>query len=265
MLCVGNTLLLNGTVHSPPYVTSAVGADRSRFEADSLVRELKQAAQASGVRVSVARETSLEIPAFKGPTGLRYAEAGTLSGLMARILVIDNYDCFTYNLVQYLGELGAEPVVFRNDEITLDEIDAMAPDGIIISPGPCTPDDAGISNGVIEHAASTRRVPILGVCLGHQCIGQVFGGKVVRAPRVMHGKTSLVRHDGAGVLAGLPSPFDATRYHSLVVERESFPAAWSSPPRPKTTTRSWRCAIASCRSRACSSTPSRSSRLWATT
>jgi anthranilate synthase component II len=140
----------------------------------------------------------------------------------SRIVVIDNYDSFVYNLVQYLGELGAEPIVHRHDAITVDDVAALAPDGILISPGPGTPDDAGISNALIERLAG--RVPILGVCLGHQCIGQVFGGQVVRAPRVMHGKTSLVRHDGAGVLAGLPSPFEATRYHSLVVDRDTLPA-----------------------------------------
>ncbi len=142
---------------------------------------------------------------------------------MARIVVIDNYDSFVYNLVQYLGELGAEPIVHRHDAITVDEVDALVPDGVLISPGPGTPDDAGISNALIERLAG--RVPILGVCLGHQCIGQVFGGNVVRAPRVMHGKTSFVRHDGDGVLAGLPSPFEATRYHSLVVDRDTLPAA----------------------------------------
>jgi anthranilate synthase/aminodeoxychorismate synthase-like glutamine amidotransferase len=139
-----------------------------------------------------------------------------------RIVVIDNYDSFTYNLVQYLGELGAEPIVHRNDEITVDGAAALAPDGVLISPGPGRPDDAGVSNALIVELAG--RVPILGVCLGHQCIGQVFGGDVIRAPRVMHGKTSLVRHDGVGVLAGLPSPFEATRYHSLVVDPTTLPA-----------------------------------------
>jgi anthranilate synthase component 2 len=142
---------------------------------------------------------------------------------LMRVVVIDNYDSFVYNLVQYLGELGAEPIVHRNDAVTPDEVEAIAPDGILISPGPGTPDDAGVSNALIERFAG--QVPILGVCLGHQCIGQVFGGNVVRAPRVMHGKTSLVRHDGAGVLAGLPSPFEATRYHSLVVDRDTLPDA----------------------------------------
>ena len=141
----------------------------------------------------------------------------------ARVLVIDNYDSFTYNLVQYLGELGADPVVHRNDGIDLAGIEALAPDAILISPGPGTPDDAGISMDVIREWAGRR--PILGVCLGHQAIGQVFGGTVVRADAVMHGKTSLVHHDGSGVFEGLPSPFEATRYHSLVVDPASVPDA----------------------------------------
>jgi anthranilate synthase/aminodeoxychorismate synthase-like glutamine amidotransferase len=139
----------------------------------------------------------------------------------ARVLVIDNYDSFVYNLVQYLGELGAEPLVHRHDELRLDEIQALEPDAVLISPGPGTPDDSGLSNEVITSFAG--RVPVLGVCLGHQCIGQVYGGSVVRAPQVMHGKTSLIRHDGAGVFAGLPQPVEATRYHSLVVDRPSVP------------------------------------------
>jgi anthranilate synthase component II len=138
-----------------------------------------------------------------------------------RVLVIDNYDSFVYNLVQYLGELGAEPLVHRHDELTRDEIVALDPDAVLISPGPGRPEDAGLSNEVIRHFAGRR--PVLGVCLGHQCIGQVFGGEVVRAPEIMHGKTSLIRHDGTGVFAGLPRPFEATRYHSLVVERSSVP------------------------------------------
>jgi anthranilate synthase/aminodeoxychorismate synthase-like glutamine amidotransferase len=138
-----------------------------------------------------------------------------------RILVIDNYDSFVYNLVQYLGELGAEPVVHRHDELTLAEADALGVDGVLISPGPGRPEDAGLSNEVIRHFAGVR--PVLGVCLGHQCIGQLYGGEVVRAPQVMHGKTSLVHHDGAGVFAGLPDPFEATRYHSLIVDRSSVP------------------------------------------
>ena len=138
-----------------------------------------------------------------------------------RVLVIDNYDSFVYNLVQYLGELGTEPVVLRNDERTVDELVAMAPDAVLISPGPGTPDDAGVSLGVIE--AFAGKVPVLGVCLGHQCIGQLYGGDVVRAPEVMHGKTSLIRHRDTGVFAGLPQPLEATRYHSLVVDRASVP------------------------------------------
>jgi anthranilate synthase component II len=139
----------------------------------------------------------------------------------SRVLVIDNYDSFTYNLVQYLGELGAEPLVHRNDALTLEQIIALDPDGVLISPGPGTPDDAGLSNEVIRTFAGRR--PVLGVCLGHQCIGEVFGGTVVRAPQVMHGKTSLIRHTGAGVFASLPNPFEATRYHSLVIDRPSVP------------------------------------------
>ncbi len=139
------------------------------------------------------------------------------------ILVLDNYDSFTYNLVQYFGELGAEIVVKRNDEITLDEIAALHPERIVISPGPCTPNEAGISNDVIRRFGETT--PLLGVCLGHQCIGHVFGGEVVRADRLMHGKTSPILHDGTGVFAGLPNPFEATRYHSLLVRRETFPTA----------------------------------------
>jgi len=140
------------------------------------------------------------------------------------ILVLDNYDSFTYNLVQYLGELGAEVSVVRNDMATVDEISATRPERIVISPGPGRPEDAGVSNDAIQ-AFGARGVPVLGVCLGHQCIGQLYGGEVVRAPRVMHGKTSTISHDGAGVFAGLPNPITATRYHSLVVERESVPDA----------------------------------------
>jgi anthranilate synthase component 2 len=139
------------------------------------------------------------------------------------ILVLDNYDSFTYNLVQYLGELGAEVKVVRNDEVTVEDVAAMAPERIVISPGPGTPDDAGISLGLIERLGA--RVPILGVCLGHQAIGQAFGGKVVGARRVMHGKVSRIRHDGRGVFVGVPDDFVATRYHSLVVERTTLPGA----------------------------------------
>jgi anthranilate synthase/aminodeoxychorismate synthase-like glutamine amidotransferase len=140
-----------------------------------------------------------------------------------RILVLDNYDSFVYNLVQYLGELGAEPVVFRHDAIDVDGVTALRPDGVLVSPGPGRPEDAGVSNDVIT-ALGGAGTPVLGVCLGHQCIGQVFGGRVVRAGAVMHGKTSMVHHDGQGVLAGLADPFQATRYHSLVVDPASVPA-----------------------------------------
>jgi para-aminobenzoate synthetase component 2 len=136
------------------------------------------------------------------------------------ILVIDNYDSFVYNLVQYLGQLGVDPVVRRHDAIDLEGVDALGPDGVLVSPGPGGPDEAGVSAALVAHVAG--RIPVLGVCLGHQVIGAVFGGRVVRAP-VMHGKTSSVSHDGRGVLAGLPDPFVATRYHSLVVDDEGFP------------------------------------------
>jgi anthranilate synthase/aminodeoxychorismate synthase-like glutamine amidotransferase len=139
------------------------------------------------------------------------------------VLMIDNYDSFTYNLVQYLGELGADVEVVRNDEISLDEIEARNPASIVVSPGPCTPSEAGISVPLIQRFAG--RIPILGVCLGHQAIGQAFGGRVVRAQRVMHGKLSPIAHRGEGVFEGLPSPFKATRYHSLAIERDSLPAA----------------------------------------
>ena len=136
--------------------------------------------------------------------------------------MIDNYDSFTYNLVQYLGELGAEVEVRRNDAIDIAGIEKLAPAGIVISPGPCTPNEAGISLATVESFAG--RIPILGVCLGHQSIGQVFGGRVIRAPRLMHGKTSPIHHDGRGLFRGLTNPFTATRYHSLIVERETLPA-----------------------------------------
>ena len=139
------------------------------------------------------------------------------------IVMIDNYDSFTYNLVQYLGELGEDLEVFRNDQVTLAKIRALAPDAIVISPGPGSPKDAGISNALIKSCAG--RVPILGVCLGHQCIGEVFGGRVVRAKRLMHGKISKIYHDGSGVFRELPNPFEATRYHSLIVQREDLPAS----------------------------------------
>jgi anthranilate synthase/aminodeoxychorismate synthase-like glutamine amidotransferase len=147
------------------------------------------------------------------------------------VFVLDNYDSFTYNLVQYLGELGAEVVVRRNDQITIGEVDALHPERILISPGPCTPQEAGISMDLFKHF--TGKVPILGVCLGHQALGAAFGGKVIRAPFLMHGKTSQVTHDGRTVFKDLESPFTATRYHSLIVEEKSLPAdlevsAWAT-------------------------------------
>lgn len=138
------------------------------------------------------------------------------------LLMIDNYDSFTYNLVQYLGELGEDIRVFRNNKITLADIEQMNPDRIVISPGPCTPNEAGISVGTIKHFAG--RIPILGVCLGHQSIGAAFGGDIIRAPMLMHGKTSMVHHDGRTIYAGLPDPFIATRYHSLVIKKETMPS-----------------------------------------
>ena len=138
------------------------------------------------------------------------------------VLMIDNYDSFTYNLVQYLGELGADVQVFRNDAITLDQVAGLAPSQIVVSPGPCTPNEAGISVPLIQRFAG--RIPILGVCLGHQAIGQAFGGEIVRAERVMHGKVSFVTHDSHGVFRGLPSPLTATRYHSLAIERKTMPS-----------------------------------------
>ncbi|MFC1549557.1 aminodeoxychorismate/anthranilate synthase component II [Nitrospirota bacterium] len=146
------------------------------------------------------------------------------------ILMIDNYDSFTYNLVQYLGELGREIVVYRNDKIGIEEIEALDPDAIVVSPGPCTPKEAGISVELIRHFAGKK--PLLGVCLGHQSLGAAFGGEVVRADRLMHGKTSMVHHDGKGVFSSIENPFEATRYHSLIVKRESLPecfeiSAWT--------------------------------------
>ena len=138
-----------------------------------------------------------------------------------KILMIDNYDSFTYNLVQYLGELKADVVVKRNDEISVDDIEAIQPDKIMLSPGPCTPNEAGISLAIVEKYAG--RIPLLGVCLGHQSIGQAFGGDIVRAREIMHGKISAMHHQGQGVFAGLPSPFNATRYHSLVIDKNTLP------------------------------------------
>lgn len=149
------------------------------------------------------------------------------------LLLIDNYDSFTYNLVQYLGELGAEVRVERNDKLTVDEVRSLAPERIVISPGPCTPNEAGISVELIRELAGS--VPILGVCLGHQSLGQAFGGEVIRAPEIAHGKTSEIHHRGEGLFEGLPNPFTATRYHSLIVRRETLPAclretAWTEAP-----------------------------------
>ena len=139
------------------------------------------------------------------------------------LLMIDNYDSFTYNLVQYLGELGQDLKVYRNDKLSIAEIEAMRPERIVISPGPCTPKEAGISVEVIKYFAG--KLPVLGVCLGHQSIGEAFGGEGIRAPYLMHGKTSLIHHDGRTIFAGLPEPFEATRYHSLIIRRESLPPA----------------------------------------
>ena len=138
------------------------------------------------------------------------------------LLMLDNYDSFTYNLVQYLGELGQDLKVYRNDKITIAEIEALKPERIVISPGPCTPKEAGISIDVIKYFSG--KVPILGVCLGHQSMGEAFGGDVIRAPYLMHGKTSLIHHDGKTIFAGLPNPFEATRYHSLIIKKETLPA-----------------------------------------
>jgi len=138
------------------------------------------------------------------------------------LLMIDNYDSFTYNLVQYFGELGQDLKVYRNNKITIPEIERMKPDRIVVSPGPCTPKEAGISIDVIRHF--TGRIPVLGVCLGHQAIGDAFGGDVIRAPYLMHGKTSMIHHDGRTIFAGLPNPFEATRYHSLIIKRETMPS-----------------------------------------
>ena len=144
---------------------------------------------------------------------------------VTRVLVIDNYDSFTYNLVQYLGELGVEPIVVRNDAITIDEARALSPDGVLLSPGPGRPEDAGMLCAAITAFAGV--VPVLGVCLGHQAIGQVYGGNVVGAPHLVHGKTSAISHNNEGVFTGLPNPLDATRYHSLIIERETLPEVLS--------------------------------------
>ena len=144
-----------------------------------------------------------------------------MPGVSTRVLVVDNYDSFVYNLVQYLGELGADPIVRRHDAVTLDEAAELAPDAVLVSPGPGRPKDAGVSVEMIRWAAG--RIPVLGVCLGHQCIGVAWGARVKRSPQVMHGKTSQIHHDGTGLFSGLPSPLEATRYHSLIVEESSLP------------------------------------------
>ena len=173
------------------------------------------------------------------------------------LLVIDNYDSFTYNLVQYLGELGQEVRVIRNDELPAAEIAKLAPAQIVISPGPCTPNEAGISLETIKLYAG--KIPILGVCLGHQSIGQAFGGKVIRAAKVMHGKTSQIHHDGKGAFSGLPNPFEATRYHSLIIERATIPDCLEITARTADAEggRSWPSVTRRWRSRGCSFTPSR--------
>ncbi len=156
---------------------------------------------------------------------LQHARIGDLlraTLVLVMVFVLDNYDSFTYNLVQYLGEFGAEVVVRRNDELSIDEVEALKPDRILLSPGPCTPAEAGILVPLIQRMAG--KAPILGVCLGHQAIGEAFGGKVVRAQQLMHGKTSAIDHDGTGVFSGLPTPLTCTRYHSLIVEEDSLPA-----------------------------------------
>ena len=162
----------------------------------------------------------LEPTSVGNRAGATWEDGGSVP--VVRVVVIDNYDSFVYNLVQYLGELGAEPVVHRHDALALDQLRALEPDAVLVSPGPGRPEDAGVSNDAIR-AFGEHGVPVLGVCLGHQCIGQVYGGRVDRAPRVMHGKTSEITHDGRGVFVGIASPFTATRYHSLVVERDSVP------------------------------------------
>lgn len=155
---------------------------------------------------------------------------------MKRILIVDNYDSFTYNLVQYLGELGAALTVWRNDQFQLEDVERLSPDGIVVSPGPCTPSEAGLSVPLIQRYAP--QYPILGVCLGHQSIGQAFGAKVTRAKVILHGKTSQIHHDGTGVFAGLPQPFTATRYHSLVVEASFRGDSWEDLP-PELRVNAW--------------------------
>ena len=174
------------------------------------------------IRGSSRRSQHVRGPWTSNRAGEAVARARYAARVAARILVVDNYDSFVYILVQYLGELGAEPVVVRNDAATVDELEALEPDAVLISPGPGTPADAGVSVDVVARFAGRR--PVLGVCLGHQCIGEHYGGTVARAPELMHGKTSVIDHESAGVFAGLPRPLEATRYHSLIVDRDSIPA-----------------------------------------
>ena len=175
-----------------------------------------------------------------------------------RVLMIDNYDSFTYNLVQYLQELGAEVLVHRNDQITIEDIEALNPDRLMVSPGPCTPNEAGVSIAAIKHFAG--KLPILGVCLGHQSIGQAFGGKVVRARQVMHGKTSPIHHSGVGIFRDLPSPYIATGTIPWWWKKTACRIVWRLPPGPRTTTaawtRSWGCGTRPCPLKGCSITPS---------
>ncbi len=172
-------------------------------------------------KVSRGRKSRLQCIAA-APSCEPKLERGSLSAVSRRVLVIDNFDSFVYILVQYIGELGAEPIVVRNNAATVDELAELGLDAVLISPGPGRPEDAGISNEAIRRFGPD--LPVLGVCLGHQCIGHVYGGTVERAPELMHGKTSFIRHGGTGVFAGLPSPLEATRYHSLIVERDDLPA-----------------------------------------
>ncbi len=176
----------------------------------------------SGLIVLASRHNPEDTGPSGGPDPMGHkSHSVSVLRVSVRVLVIDNYDSFVYNLVQYLGELGADPLVYRHDAVTLTDVEELKPDAVLISPGPGRPEDAGVSTSIIHWAAG--QVPVLGVCLGHQAIGAAWGGSVVRAPEVMHGKTSLIQHCGDGVFAGLPNPLEATRYHSLVVERDSVP------------------------------------------
>lgn len=208
-------------VDAPSFFAGRVAVARTLLVAVASVAVAPVAGRAAlrlSVLVGPRRDLVLPDMGQRIPGGGRYARS-----MSTRVVVVDNYDSFVYNLVQYLGELGAEPIVVRNDEVDVDGIRELAPDALLVSPGPGSPHDAGISSAAIS-ALGGEGLPVLGVCLGHQCIGEIYGGQVVRAPELMHGKTSLVYHDGAGILAGLASPFEATRYHSLVVDPISVPA-----------------------------------------